>query len=181
MHLNDKKENIFDLTKVPIKAEQDVEKPNLNANIEIQELTKGFVEISLEEWDCFKYNDFIRYLRKDGAFRKGGYFKNSWVGNYGKTNGKKCIQLSSLPTFDGKTWQICQSDISKIWKKKVIDEQCGSDQKINNQMINENKESIQFLTKSVEQIKTDILRINNEQKRIINLIKKLHNIHIKKQ
>lgn len=180
MQINSKKENIFDLTKVPIKVEQEVEKLNLDTNIEIKELTKGFIEISPGEWDCFKYNDFIRYLRKDGAFRKGGYFKNSWVGNYGKTNGKKCIQLSSLPTFDGKTWQVCHDDISKIWKQKEVDEQCGSDQKINIQMINENKESIQFLTKSLEQVKTDILRINNEQKRIINLIKKLHNISVRK-
>ena len=181
---SDKKENIFDLTKMPIEIKHVVKKPDIDINIETQDkLTKGFVEIPPEEWDSFKYNDFIRYLRNDGSFRKGGYFKNSWVGNYGKSNGKKCIQLSSVSKFGGKTWQICHSDVSKIWKGKNKVEHSGSEQKINNEMseiLNENNESIQFLTKSVEQIKTDILRINNEQKRIINLIKKLHNIHIKK-
>ena len=43
-------------------------------------------------------------------------------------------------------------------------------------MIKSHEETIQYLSKSLEQLKIDLLKMNNEQKRIINLIKKLHGI-----
>ena len=42
--------------------------------------------------------------------------------------------------------------------------------------INANKESVEYLIRTVDQLKIDISKINNEQIRIVNLIKKLHHI-----
>ena len=42
--------------------------------------------------------------------------------------------------------------------------------------INKQQENMNYMAKCLEQSKVDILKINNEQKRIINLIKKLHGI-----
>jgi hypothetical protein len=49
------------------------------------------------------------------------------------------------------------------------------DQELQN-TVNTMQETIQYMSKSIEQLKIDVLKNNNEQKRIINLIKKLHGI-----
>ena len=185
-----KKENIFDLSKLaPIELDHEIQKSSSIITIDDQvKLLVGFNELSKSDWGTLKMNDFVRYLRKDGSFRRGGYFKNSWAGTYGKNKGKECIQLSSSKSFKGNTWSVCHDDIDKIWKNE--DTQI-KEPSINNtsgvletknidpeilENISKNHESIEYMTKSMEQIKIDILKINNEQKRIINLIKKLHGI-----
>ena len=42
--------------------------------------------------------------------------------------------------------------------------------------IQSSKESIEYLTRTVDQLKIEIAKINNEQTRMVNLIKKLYNI-----
>ena len=178
------KENIFDLTKLaPIEFDCEIKKSASIVSKEDQKkILENYTEIPNEKWDTFKYNDYLKYLRIDGSFRKGGFFKNAWIGKYGKSKDKNCIQLASSKNFKATTWTICCVDIDKIWKKKSDNVNNGDDcvdSKLT-EMVHANSESIQYLTKTVEQFKTDILRMNNEQKRIINLIKKLHGIKINK-
>jgi hypothetical protein len=187
-----KKENIFDLSKLaPIELDHEIQKSSSIITIDEQvKLLVGFNELPKSDWGTLKMNDFIRYLRKDGSFRRGGYFKNAWSGTYGKNNGKECIQLSSSKSFKGNTWSVCHDDIDKIWKNAntqikgaSVNNTSNNGQESKNidpeilKNISKNQESIEYMTKSMEQIKIDILKINNEQKRIINLIKKLHGIH----
>lgn len=177
-----KEENIFDLTKLaPIELDHEIKKTSSLINIDDQnKLLNGFVELLRDDWNNLTVNDYIRYLRKDGSFRRGGYFRNSWVGSYGKNKGKKCIQISSTRSFKSTSWSICLDDIDKLWK---CDENIGvaatGEKKIDSilqEKINTHEETIQYMSKSIEQLKIDLLKINNEQKRIINLIKKLHGI-----
>ena len=202
-------ENIFDLTKLaPIELDHEIQ--NVSNIITIDEQTKllqGFVEVPFDDWGTLIYSDYIRYLRKDGTFRKGGYFKNSWIGTYGKNKDKSCIQLSAGSSIKSTTWSICFDDLDKIWKKENEfsarnsgggngcgggcvgggGNGCGggcvggggNEKNINTEtlnMIKSHEETIQYLSKSLEQLKIDLLKMNNEQKRIINLIKKLHGI-----
>jgi hypothetical protein len=176
-------ENMFDLNKLPdIEDDYEIKKSaSIISTIDQNKLLEGCVEIPRDQWDDLKYHDFVKYLRKDGCFRKGGYFKNSWVGNYGKTKDKKCIQLASSKNFKSTMWTICHDVVDKMWKTKDVE--------INNThntmspeimtMINEHNESIVYLSTSMNNIKTEMSRLNNEQKRIINLIKKLHGIKSK--
>lgn len=171
-----KKENIFDLSKLaPIERDHEIKKTASHIDIKTQaKLLVGFKELQKEDWDKLLINDHIRYLRKDGLFRKGGFFKNSWVGTHGKQKGKNCIQLSSNKSFKGTTWTICNSEIEKIWK---LDHTTETNNTSNFQsIINKQQETIDYLHKNVDQLKINMFKINNEQKRIINLIKKLHKI-----
>lgn len=185
------KENIFDLSKLaPIELDHEIQKTSTIITTDEQtKLLEGFEELPKTEWGNLKVNNFIRYLRKDGSFRRGGYFKDAWTGTFGKHNGKDCIQLSSSRSYKGTTWSICYDDIDKIWKN--INKQPAKSSNIPSgtssstdtttiETINKNQESIEYMNKSIEQLKIDMLKINNEQKRIINLIKKLHGIRTAK-
>lgn len=182
-----KPENIFDLTKLaPFELDIELKKPSTVIDIdEKNKLLRGFTELPREEWDNLKYNDHIRYLRADGTFRRGGYFKNSWIGTYGKNKDKRCIQLGSSKTTKVTMWSLCHDDLQKIWKSDTTYKEGSNntitggakeiDQELQN-TVNTMQETIQYMSKSIEQLKIDVLKNNNEQKRIINLIKKLHGI-----
>ena len=181
--MSDKKEpeNIFDLTKLAkIELDHEVKpKAAMISSEEQQKLLNEYAEVPREDWIKLTDGDIIRYLRKDGIFRKGGLFKNSWIGTSGRNKDKHCIQMAPLISKynnngnnNGNTWTICHDDIDKIWKKKRLTleiPQEGSKMSIM-------EEKIEFLTRTTEQQKIDLLKLKNEQTRIINLIKKLHNI-----
>ena len=170
----DKKElNIFDLSALAIKNEEEVKQPATIISVDDQKkLLVGYEEIAINKWESIPNNYHIRYLRKDGTFRRGGFVKNSWLGLHGKSEGKKCLQLSANLNYNSNKWTICLDEIEKIWQK-IAEIKDNSDIKDN---IKKNDETLDFLVKSVEKINIDIAKLSNEQQRIINLIKKLHNI-----
>lgn len=177
------KENIFDLTKlIPMENEEELKKQVTTITSSDQErLLKGYVEAPSDEWEKFALNTHVRYLRKDGSFRRGGFVKNIWVGSIGKNTGKKTMQLASSLSFKSTKWTIVLDDIDKIWKKNTTydnSQQSESTADVGELKITmtANTEAIEYLTKTVDQIKVDIAKINNEQQRIVNLIKKLHGI-----
>jgi hypothetical protein len=172
--------NIFDLsTLVDIQHEQELKKTTNTISIDEQtKMLQNYDEVERAEWAAILPSSHVRYLRNDGAFRRGGFVKNSWVGLYGSSKGKKCLQLSSSQSYKSAKWTICLDDIEKIWKRSQSI-QTGEKNIISPEVqttIQANKESIEYLVRTVDQLKIDISKINNEQTRIINLIKKLHNI-----
>ena len=177
-------ENIFDLTQsinIPPKETYKHDKISIKpavSNEEISDTLQGYTEVSSDNWDTMIIGSHIRYLRKDGLFRSGGYIKNTWMSTQGKNKNKLSIQLGSGLSYKSPTWNITLTDIDKIWIRNV-----ENSNNIDNSQLDElhkisknNTESIEYLTKSVSQVKIDIAKLNNEQQRIINLIKKLHNI-----
>lgn len=171
--------NIFDLTAlVGIQNEQEVKKKDNTITPEAREkMLQNYSELNNTEWESIPILKHIRYLRKDGAFRMGGIVKNLFIGLYGTSKGKKCIQLASSPDYKSTKWTICLNDIEKIWQKN--NDTGSSDTNLSPEIKNKiqsNNESIEYLLRTVEQNKIDIAKIVNEQTRIINLIKKLHNI-----
>jgi hypothetical protein len=169
-------ENIFDLTKlVPIEKEEEIKKSYaIITESDREKLLAGYSEVEESEWGSIVINAHIRYLRKDGAFRRGGYIKGHWIGTYGPKKGKNCIQMiNNLSGYKPTNWNVCVDDITTIWIREDAPKNINI---INSSSTNEQSESIEFLTKQMEQLKIDMTRMNNEQKRIINLIKKLHGI-----
>ncbi len=180
-------ENIFDLTKlVEIQHEEQVKKDALLVSPEDQaRMLTGYDEVPRSEWDTIPKDFHVRYLRKDGNFRRGGYVRNTWISASGKRKGSTCIQLAGSSNFKATSWVVCFDDIDKLWKKNAN----AQPQQVANAVpaqamadvsgIKTNTESIEYLTKSIDQIKINMTRLQNEQTRIVNLIKKLH--HIKSQ
>jgi hypothetical protein len=179
------KENIFDLTKlVGIQHEEQIKKEsNVITPDEQNKMTMGYTEVSQSEWESIPKGAHIRYLRKDGNFRTGGYVRNVWINAYGVNKGRKCVQLASALGYKAKTWTVCFDDVDKIWKQTESENQFGQPMQqmanVDVSGIKTNAESIEYLTKSMDQMKITMTKLHNEQTRIVNLIKKLHNIQSK--
>lgn len=172
------KANPFDLTKITkIEKDQEVKRHAATTSAQGREaLLKNYTEVPKEEWADIKINEHIRYMRKDGRFRKGGYVKAHWIGTTGDKNGKPCIQLiNKLTHFNATAWVICDHEIAQIWirndgaEKKISSPKASSANTVNN-------DNIEFLTNQISQLKLEVVRLSNEQKRIINLIRKLHSL-----
>jgi len=177
-------DNIFDLSKpasvdssnktVQSNTYQKNNQKNIVTNEEQEQLLENYEEVPRESWETLPVGIHIRYLRKDGTFRRGGYIISVVNIMSGVNKDNKMIQLASNNSPYAKSWSTNLERVQKIWKAKLNSD--GGVNQINESVSKETKESIEYLTKNVDQIKIDIAKINNEQQRIVNLIKKLHNI-----
>ena len=144
-------------------------------------MLENYEEVPRDEWDQIPKNTHIRYLRKDGAFRRGGFIKANYTSSYGEDKGKQSIQLASNLSYKSSKWTVSFDDLEKIWKKN--NSGVPSNNSIPNSQITElannvknNKETIEQLNKLISQMRIDITRLTNDNTRTLNLIKKLHNI-----
>jgi hypothetical protein len=172
--------NMFDLSAfVGTQNDHEVKQAAGTTPEEQEKMLRNYTEVDKATWAAIPMDSHIRYLRKDGAFRRGGFVKNSWVGTYGASAGKKCLQLSAAQSYKSTKWTVCLDDIEKIWKLNSAGSSAGEKNIISPEIlttVQTNKENIEYLMRAVEQLKIDMAKITNEQTRIINLIKKLHNI-----
>jgi hypothetical protein len=158
-------ENIFDLSAL-VSIEKDIEVKKYSTSEATQSnLLKQYNEVPQAEWRDITPGTHVRYLRKDGQFRKGGYVKNLWSAASGARKGEMLIQLGNNQSFRAKKWQVFLDDIDKIWAKKYEREGVVAD-----------TETMDHLKKTVNQLKVDVAKLTNEQQRVVNLIKKLHGI-----
>jgi len=159
------KENIFDLSKI-ITPSYDKEKKYV-PEVDKDAALKDFNLVPPNEWKNIPYGAFIRYLRKDGSFRKGGVVQNIWTEV--NREGTEVIKIDILSSYGNKSWSINNNNIEKIWMK-------NNTMQTNVLNIVDIKEDIESCKKSIKQLTIQIQKINNEQIRIVKLIKKLHNI-----
>ncbi len=162
-------DNIFDLSKL-VPQSSDIEVKH-----EQVELTDNYELVEKENWDKIPYKTYIRYLRKDGSLRKGGFVKAIWKTKDNSGHDTLKIDLVSGFGFNGTEWSIYSTSVEKIWKRK--ENMTEIEQPIiRNTEIEDMKEEIQYVKKSIDNIKKELQNIKNEQMRIVQLIKKLHNI-----
>ena len=187
-----KKENIFDLTKlVSMENEEELKKESTEITSSDQDkLLENYIEVASSDWDKIPKNTHIRYMRKDGNFRKGGFVKASWISSYGKDKGKKSLQLASNMSYKATKWTIVLDEVDRIWKKNItsnISSNTSNTSNISNggdtdavaglqNQVKTNTELIEHLTKVVENLKIDNARLANDQTRTLNLIKKIYPI-----
>lgn len=180
-------DNIFDLTKlVSMENEEQIHiEKNIINETDQTKLLKDYIEVDKNDWDKMPKNTHIRYLRNDGLFRKGGFVKNMWINSQGVNQGTKYIQLSSNITYKSQKWTVAINDINKIWKKNKSELLISNNnenldeinKKINNiqNNIEKNNENIDYLLKMLDQLKLSVKNTQNDQHRVMNLVKQMHN------
>ena len=173
------RENVFDLTKIVKGSNQEEVKKSFTKNpsntkvIDMPTLLLGYTEANPNDWDSIENGSSIRYMRKDGNFRKGGIVKTKTIGTDVK-EGAVCLHLASGYGPFSKSWIIYLNDIDKIWVRPSKKKQKSEGHKTMDNIPNTYADDISHLKKQVEQLKIDIVNMNNEQKRIIKLIRKIH-------
>lgn len=158
------KDNPFDLTKM-VAGKDIVEKRKRKVGIitstEKARLLEGYSKVAPDKWLKLPVGSHIRYLRKDGEMRKGGYIRLITDGT---------IFLSNMPDIgvsNGTGWAVRPATVSEIW---VLGKPAYSA----SNMV-DTDERLASIEDDLNQIKTDIQNIINQQKRIVEWIAKLKN------
>lgn len=139
---------MFDLEKPAKKT------PVKKAPVDKEKLLKDYIEVPYEQWAGIKKQSFIRYERKDGTFRKGGYVNSIWKSKSVGKSGTLYMKLSNRP-YRGAVWVLNLDEVTKIWKSGV--ETPASNQE-----------------KEIAELKKTIESMKQKQKDIIAVIKRLH-------
>jgi hypothetical protein len=159
---------------------------------EIAKLLVGYTQISKESWPLLKKNDHIRYRRTNGLFRRGGFIVNQWISIQDSKPSTRMIQLISNPfigiSAKNKPWNIAYDDVSTIWQKNKIEPkpQSNSDSEADSeseptektpkpkQAIGSSEIDLDHIYQQLDAFRVETMRLANEQKNIIELIKRLH-------
>lgn len=166
--------NIFDLSKIASPV-NDVEAHPSDSTDQESSLV-GYELVLPNEWKNIPFNSFIRYLRKDGSFRKGGLIQGVW--NNLDKSGNEVVKIDITAGFGSKItkWSIVSNSIEKIWIKRPSGQSSGLSgmQGMSGMTdMSELKEDIEFCKDSIKQLTKEIQKMQNEQIRIIGILKKL--------
>lgn len=143
-----------------------------NSGYDMKELLKGYDEIPRAKWEEIEPNTHVRYLRKDGKFRKGGYVVSVSKVSSGRYKGSTTMTLRH--SFgNGKTWNLPCDNVKKIWAKE---HHGASANGVPSKDLADMKSTLEYLKGKVDSIEVTQQQQANEQSRIVNLIKKLHGI-----
>lgn len=143
------------------------------SDTQMSELLKNYEEVPKDKWGDLPINVHVRYTKTDGTFKRGGYVVNYYVSNKDDSKGAKMLRLKSNLTSKAKEWTINLSGIETLYQNKLFKSAAPVDTAIGGI-----KQTTDGLQNQVEQLVIEVSRLSNEQKRIIALIKKLHNINI---
>lgn len=115
------------LVQVPVKPTHAVAKKpkhgpiTINAakkitNDEQKALLIGYVVVPQSAWETVPYKSHIRYIKSDGTFVRGGFFKNFWKSK----DGVLMMQLENnlnrkAPGYA--TWAVDLSNVQTLYKK----------------------------------------------------------------
>jgi hypothetical protein len=171
-------DNPFDLTKLITNGgliEKHKYKPEVFTTEEQKEMLKGFELVPRNKWAALEVGTHIRYLRKDGEMRKGGYIR------YVDPNGEfLSVSLTEL-NQQSKSWKLPLSGVAQIWREsnstdlpatshgKTIAPNSSS-ANLRTQVNSDVMEAIAAIKEDIRQLKIEIQRVMNQQKRIIKSV-----------
>lgn len=160
-------DNIFDLSKFA-GASNDIEAKTATPSDPEASLV-GYEPVALSEWKNIPYGSYISYLRKDGAFRRGGIVQGVWSNM--NSSGVEVIKIDISAGFNARMskWSITSNSVEKVWIKRVAGQ-------INPAGLNDTaelREDIEFCKDSIKQLVKEIQKMQNDQIRITGLLKKI--------
>jgi len=168
--MEEPKKNIFDLHALANEVKEiEVSKSNVIGPGEQEKLLENYAEVPKDKWEKIPVGSHVRYLRKDGGFRSGGFIQSMWS----KIMGDQQMSYFQLGKYQNskKNWKLPLISVDKLWVSNV-----GIENPKIKEDISANAEDLEYLKSAVEQLKADMSKMNNEQNRILNLIKKLHKL-----
>lgn len=145
---------------------------------EIKEFLKNSILIPKDQWNSLPVNSFISYVKNDGKFIKGGYIKLIFQ----KKDNDYMIYSTKLDKYNNdryyKEFTINLNNIKEIYKKiesSAIIEYKIIKTNINN-ILDQFKLQINEISNKVDELDKKIIKLEDNNKKTIKLIKNLHNI-----
>jgi hypothetical protein len=137
---------------------------------QIRELLKGYIEVSKALWSDIPISSHIRYIKKDGAFVRGGFVTSHWLNK----EGKPFIHLANSfkkrsPGYA--TWPMAHESVAKIFKK--TDAKSGIEMDVVRGKTAEIIGQINILVDVVKQQTNRLDAQENDIKKLQSLIKKI--------
>jgi len=81
-----------------------------------KDLLVGYVVVPTNVWETIPYKSHVRYMKLDGTFVRGGFFKNHWTSK----DGKSMMQLENNLNRKASTyatWAVALEGIKTLYKK----------------------------------------------------------------
>lgn len=145
---------------------------------EKKEFLKNSILIPSDQWNSLPVNSFISYVKNDGKFIKGGYIKLIFQ----KKDNDYIIYSTKLDKYNNdryyKEFTINLNNIKEIYKKiesSAIIEYKIIKTNINN-ILDQFKSQINEISNKVDELDKKIIKLEDNNKKTIKLIKNLHNI-----
>jgi hypothetical protein len=169
-------DNPYDLTKLVTMGgliEKHKYKPEVFTGEEQKEMLRGFERVPKESWAALAVGTFIRYIRKDGEMRKGGYIR------YVDPAGEFMSVSLTPPAQQSKTWRLPLNGVAQIWRSlgPVIEgvvmrtqAQARPQLAAATTVPTDLAETVAALKEDIRQLKIEIQRVMNQQKRIIKSV-----------
>ncbi len=162
--------NMFDLEKRPAGKKRTVtktveKKSTVISPEEQATLLQGYIQVPYEQWGGIKKYWHIRYERKGGLFRRGGFVHSVWKTTSKSGVEKMFVKLVSKPNDKPNKdtnpyWVLQLGDIEKIWRR----------------VTNREKQATGSSPGEIQELRREIAEIKSKQEQIIALVKRLHGI-----
>jgi hypothetical protein len=155
-------ENPFDLTKLVVAGglvEKHKYKPDTYTPEEKKDMLNGFVRVPREKWLQLEIGAHIRYERKTGDMRKGGYVQ------YIDPKGEYIMVSVSNVGYQSRGWKLPLVGVSEIWRERATASVPTSN--VVPTIIDDKDKHIAALEEDIRKLKIEIQRVMDQQKRII--------------
>lgn len=161
-------DNPFDLTKLISNTgliQKHTYKPEVFTTEEQKEMLRGFQLVPRDKWLELPVGTHIRYIRKDGEMRKGGYIR--YIDPAGAFMSISLTELNQ----QSKNWKLPLNGVAQIWRATGEVILTNIPPKNREPAINSDAmEEIASLKEDIRQLKIEIQRVMNQQKRIIKSV-----------
>ena len=155
---------MFDLTKNSRKKSVKTTEKKEISPTEKEALLNGYIEVPYEQWTGIQPYQHIRYERKGGLFRKGGFIQSTWKSRTKDKSGNVYMKLSVRKNAGPKNvWILNLAEVIKIWKLVPV-------------VPGTTDTPVQAPPQDLTKIIQDIETLKKEQRQIVAIIKRLHNI-----
>jgi hypothetical protein len=157
--------NPYDLTRL-LAGGQLIEKkkysPEIFTKLEQKQMLATYKQVAKKYWTKLPLGTHIRYIRKDGEMRKGGYIR------YNDPHGQFIsLSLTQLDQPQTKFWKLPLNGVAELWCEPL-----NKSTQVHTNTVNDSDtaEQINTLKEDIRQLKLEIQRVMNQQKRIIKSV-----------
>ena len=171
------KKNIFDLTnryfekRTSINDEDKSYRPYEITEDAFKKMIVGYTLTNMAEWENIPKKSHIRYQKKNGQFMTGGFLHKAWEKQVNGRQVKTIILINrafgDTHTAGNKWWLISEDSVNKLWVKKAVNTQGAEMQGTSVSGVSQ---------EDFDKLSAEVVRLRNEQMRMLNFIKKLYNI-----